>query len=175
MKLFNAILVLTAVVVMSACSGISVKNDYDAKANFSEMKTYDWMPVSKKLQLSDLYVNRIKNAADVEMAAKGIIRSSDNPDFRIAIYFSVKDKLIITETGGFGYGYGYRGMYVSGNVHTQQYEEGTLILDFVDTTSDTMFWRGIATKKLKDNNSPQKRDQAVNQVVKKILDQYPPK
>lgn len=173
MKVYKLLAVLGIVVMLMACSGIQVISDYDTKADFAGMKTYDWMPIPKKMDLSELNVNRIKNAVNAELAKKGLTQTSENPDFAIAVYFGVKEKVNVIDSGGFGYG--YRGSYWGGSVHVQQYEEGMLVLDFVDVKNKSMFWRGAARKKMKDIKSPEKREKAIQEVVRKILAKYPPK
>ena len=67
-----------------------------------------------------------------------------NPDFLIALHGGKQTKLDITD---WGYSYGRHGRFrggpiISGDVY--EYEEGTLILDFVDAQSKELIWRGKA-------------------------------
>ena len=56
-----------------------------------------------------------------------------------------------------------------------QYEEGTLILDFVDADAKELIWRGTATKALDSNPTPEKIEKNIGNVVAKILAKFPPK
>jgi hypothetical protein len=69
-------------------------------------------------------------------------------------------------------GYGYRGL--RGGIVVYQYEEGTLVLDFVDAKKMGLIYRGIATAELLRSGSFEKRQERVNETVEKILKQFPP-
>ena len=55
-----------------------------------------------------------------------------------------------------------------------QYEEGTFILDFVDPESMELIWRGIAQGELRNYSSPVKRYERIDEVVQKVLSNFPP-
>jgi hypothetical protein len=38
-----------------------------------------------------------------------------------------------------------------------------------------MVWRGMATKEVKTQSDPEKRDKSINKAVEKIFKKYPPK
>lgn len=48
------------------------------------------------------------------------------------------------------------------------------IIDFFDTGSKELVWRGSAEGKLHETADPAKRQERVNQGVQKILAQFPP-
>jgi len=172
MKLFQIICLICLGVLFASCSGLSVKSDYDPGVDFAGLKTYDWMPVPEQIGISDLDLARLKKAVDTQLQAKGHSVSSEKPDFLVAVHFGVEDKVRVSNTG---YGYHYGGFYGSSGVRTYQYEEGTLILDFVNPESKNLMWRGSATGELKNLKTPEKREQEINKVVEKILKKFPPK
>ena len=103
--------------------------------------------------------------------------ASDNPDFLIAEHLGKKDKVHVTS---WGYDYGPRVRYWGGywgpaGVTTHEYEEGSLILDFVDTKSKKMIWRGAAKAVVDPSNTPEKREKLINEAVNEILKNFPPK
>ena len=53
-------------------------------------------------------------------------------------------------------------------------EEGTLILDFVDTRSKKMIWRGSANADVSDATTPEKREKIIDDAVENILKYFPP-
>ena len=55
-----------------------------------------------------------------------------------------------------------------------QYEEGTLLLDFVSPRDRQLIWRGSAQSRLRDIKTPEKREARVREVVGKILERFPP-
>ncbi len=160
---------------VSCSSTYDVKHDYDPQTNFSDLKTFDWMQVPEKAGMDGLIVQRVKNAVNAELKAKGFMMTSNNPDFLIANHIGKKDRV---QVSSWGYGYGHRG-YRGGSwgrsgVSTYQYEEGSLILDFVDTKSKKMIWRGVVKAEVQNADTPEKIDTLINEAVKEILKKYPP-
>jgi hypothetical protein len=119
---------------------------------------------------------RIKYAVDHQLGANGLRKTSNNPDFHIATHVGSKDKVRVT-TWGYGYapygryGAGYWG---SGRVDVHQYEEGSLILDFVDPKSKNLIWRGSVKAQIDRATTPKSRDKLINEAVTKILKNFPP-
>jgi hypothetical protein len=56
-----------------------------------------------------------------------------------------------------------------------QYQEGTLVLDFIDAKEKTLAWRAIAQKVLEDAPSPERVQKDLDQIAQKLLEKYPPK
>ena len=171
-KTIQVFLVLFFIAFTVSCSIYDVRYDYDQQTDFTEFKTFGWMQVPEKAGISSLVVQRVKNAVNAELKAKGLMLMSNNPDFLIAVHLGTKDKVQVTD---WGYSYGrYGGYRGSGRISTSQYEEGILILDFVDAKSRKLFWRGTAKAQVQNINTPEKSEKLTNAAVKKILKKYPP-
>ena len=170
MKAIKIFLVLLFIGFTVSCATYNVKYDYDLQANFAEFKTFDWMQVPEKSDIDSLILQRVKNAVNAELKAKGLTLSSNNPDFLIAEHLGKNAKVRVSNYG-YGYGYRYRGYR---GVSTYQYEEGVLILDFVDIKSKKLIWRGSATAVVQNVNTPEKSEKLINGAVKAILKKYPP-
>lgn len=166
-----SIFFLCFVVVSLGCSPVSVRHDYDTTADFSRLKNYSWLPVPVQANINELDVKRIQSAVNSQLQAKGYAMAP-NPDFLIAMHMGSQEKIQVTD---WGYNYGPRGRYWGpGRVDVYQYEEGTLILDFVDTRTKELIWRGVATGEIDRYASPEKREKKINRVVEKILKKFPP-
>lgn len=178
MKKMTIFRLLVCLGFLSGCSPIyGVKYDYNMQTDFSRYHSYDWMPVPEKAFRNDLVVDRVKNAVDSELNAKGLSKTPQSPDFLIAEHLGKKDKLEI-DNWGYVY-YGPRVEYIGGfwgsdEVSTYDYEEGVLILDFVDAGSKKLFWRGAAKAHVQNIDTPQKSEKLIYEAVKKILAKYPP-
>jgi len=179
MKAIHAFFVLFLMGFVVSCSTIyGVQYDYDKQADFKSLKTYDWMTVPEKADIDSLNVERVKKAVNAELQAKGLMMTSKNPDFLIAEHMGKKDKVQVTNWNyGYGPHVGYRGGYYGGRggVSTYEYEEGSLILDFVDAKSNKMIWRGVAKAEVQKTNSPEKAEKLINEAVQEILKNFPPK
>jgi hypothetical protein len=60
------------------------------KLNFSALKTFDWMQAPEKAAVTSLVVQRVKNAVNAELKVKGLMMTSDKPDFLIAEHHGKK-------------------------------------------------------------------------------------
>ena len=92
----------------------------------------------------------------------------------IVFHTGIQDKVQVTD---WGYGYGpYRGWYGGGGVNTYQYQQGTLIIDFVDAESKQLVWRGTAEGVVGEGKTdPEKAQKKIDEIVGKMLKDYPPK
>ena len=171
--IFTCLLVVTLV----SCYQVTIKRDYDPKANFQSLKTYDWLPITAKAEINPINLKRIEKAVDNQLGAKGFNRSSENPDFLIAAQAFKKDKISVMD---YGYDYNYHPGYPRGagyahsDLDVYQYEEGTLILDFIDTKSNEVIWRGSASAALDPKPTPEKQEKRINIAVTKLLKKFPP-
>ena len=78
-------------------------------------------------------------------------------------------------SGGGAYGgrYGWRtGYYDGGNVTTYEYQEGTLIVDLVESPTMELVWRAMIVETLRD--SPEKNAEMTNKGVATAFKTYPP-
>ncbi len=176
MKAIHAFLVLFLMGFVVSCSTIyGVQYDYDKQADFESLKTYDWMTVPEKANINSLNVERVKKAVNAELQTKGLMMTSNNPDFLIAEHLGKKDKVQVTNWGySYGPHGGYRRGYWGARVSTYKYEEGSLILDFVDAKSKEMIWRGVAKAVVNNADTPEKKEKLINEAVQEILKKFPP-
>jgi hypothetical protein len=160
-----------------------VSYDYDKTASFATFKTYahkDGTKVGR--QLID---ERIVAAIDTQMAAKGFTKVEANPDVFVVYHVAFdKQKDISTFSSGYGggygpYGWGWGGGWGGGmSTSTTQVRDiliGTLVVDLADAKKSQLAWRGMATKEVKTQASPEKRDKSIGEAMKKIFKNYPPK
>jgi len=133
---------------------------------------------------------RFVTAVENNLDSKGLIHNSTKPDLKIAVHFGKQRKVEITNWG-YSYapnkyytGYGYRHLdryehatdYIStGGVSVYEYEQGTLILDFIDTSSNQLIWRATAKAIISPASTPEKQTKKVNDAVNTILEHFPPK
>jgi len=176
MKFLKLCLVLVSILVTTSCTSIKVVHDYDTKADFSSLRTFDWIPVSAEEGISSLNVRRVKDAINTRLIAKGFVMASGRPDFLVAMHVVRKQKIRVTD---WGYHYGpyrpYRQTHLGmGRMDVDQYEEGTLIIDMVDSRSKELIWRGTATSTLESGRTPEEQEKKINEAVEKILSNFPP-
>lgn len=174
---------LFIMIVAAACSSVKISSDYDKSADFSSYKTYAFTPEAQKMVgINDLNRNRLLNAIETELAAKGFSKAESNPDVLIDLQLKGEQKQTATATnsgGYYGYGYGYRygmgGGMSTTTINYDTYVDGTLFVDMIDTKKNQLVWQGRGTKTVDPDASQKKREDNINYAVKQIFTKYPPK
>lgn len=167
-KLFFYLSLVSLTSILLSCSSVRVSVDYDREADFSMYKTYAfYKPGIDAVEISDLDKRRILRAIDNELSEKGMLKT-DNPDILINIFTEEQENInIYQDNFGWGWGWGMPMTQVSSNV------EGTLFIDFIDLRKNRLVWQGIGTGIL--SLEMDKKEARINEIVRKILKNYPPK
>lgn len=170
------------VLILASCSTVSVTTDYDRSASFSKYKTYSLASAENGQKLSPSSEAALQNALRSEMAKKGIVeKKSGKPDIAIARHVFLQDKISVDQSADWGYaragywpyGYGYYNGW-DGSPHSyvdvHQYTQGTMILDFVDTKSNKLVFRGKGTAV---TGKPEANADKITQAVTRIVADLP--
>ncbi|MCS5635808.1 MAG: DUF4136 domain-containing protein [Myxococcota bacterium] len=173
--------------LLVSCSTTKVNNDYDPSVDFATLKNYAWLEKANPneaptIRDNTLLRNRIERSVDAVLDAKGLNKvPRDEADFLISQHIGIQQKLQVDTTQyGYGYGFGYGawggpiGGYPSQTTTVSQYDEGTLMLDFVDPEDNNLIWRGTGQSRVRKTSNPEEREKLIRAVVDKILAQFPP-
>jgi len=164
--------------MMFLFAGISaaqqVKTDYDRAADFAQYKTYSWEHVETK---DPLFVDRIKNAVNATLAARGWTQVESGGDVSIvAIQMTSNQQTLTTFYNGFGGGWGWRrfggGGIGEATTTTETYKVGTLVVDLFDAKTKKLLWRGASSDTLSNNSD--KNIKNLDKGVEKMFKQFPP-
>ena len=188
----NAGLILC--LMLMGCATLDVSVDYDTAANLAALRTYDWS-TSAQEKAGDLLIDsdtllqqRVVSAVEGELARRGYRRTRQQPEFLISFFFTRAPKLgaagypSLPIYGGFfggpyagywGSGYYYPGYYGYG-MYPRPYEEGLLVIDFVDPTSRKLLWRGMVRDVIRFQESPENRNLRIHRAVAAALQRFPP-
>jgi len=164
----------TGMVLLIATASFAqqVKTDYDREANFNQYKTYSW----EKVQTQDsLWVDRIKEAVNTDLAAKGWTPVQSGGDVAIvAVETTQNQQTLDTFYDGFGCGWRWRGFGGFGDSTTtvETYKVGTLVVDLFDPKTKKLIWRGSASDAL--SNKSDKNIRNLDKGVQKMFDHFPP-
>ena len=154
-------------------------HDFDKTANFAGFKTYAFKDGTKVGQ--PLIDDRIVAALEKELATKGLTKSEANPDVIVVYHVAFdKEKDISTYSSGYGggygpYGWGWGGGMTTTSTQVRDILVGTLVIDVADAKKSQVVWRGMGVKEVNTQANPDKRDKSINEAVKKIFKNYPPK
>ena len=184
--LFNFLVI---VFFISGCSTLKVTNDYNPDFSFAEFQFYNWIPDvpattgDPRIDGNTLLHDRVRNAIDDQLAAKGYVKSkTDKPDFWVTYHFTLdKQTEIQTINGYYNYGPGwgwrnrdYYSPYYGSETYVYTYEQGTLIVDIVDPSNRKLVWRGSVTDKVNFSNTPEQKIQKIREAVARLFMQFPP-
>lgn len=144
--------------------------DYDHAANFNQLKTYSW---SKVHTANSLWDERVKQAIDKQMAAKGWTLVTSGGDVSlVAVEKTSVQQQYDTFYDGFG-GWRRGGGIGLSTTTVDNYKVGTLIVSMFDGNSKQLIWRGTSTSDLSGN--PDKNTKKLDQDVTKMFKKFPPK
>ena len=183
-----SVLILVLAALGTACSSVRTQYDFDPNTDFSAWRSYAWYP-SESPPTGDprldnpLLHGRIEAAVDRALGAGGFTKMQDRePDFYVNYHLSTEERLDVrtmnrTYAGG-PHRHRWRGAGWNGVGWTEtvvdQYEEGTLVIDFVDVSVRRLVWRGSGTRRLSRDPQPDRVTQRVNEAVDEILARFPP-
>ena len=183
-NLFKAASFLLVLVLLNACSSISVAADYDTNVKFSEYKTFAFFKTGiDRAEISDLDKRRILRAIEAELLNKGLTKS-ENPDLLISLFTASQQRVDVYNNyygyGGWGWGgWGrYGGYYGPGwgygwnqqpSVSTST--QGQLFIDLLDANKKELIWQGVGTGYL--TTKMDKKDALIKEFVTKIMAKYP--
>jgi len=157
---------LLGMLVISA-SAQSVQSDYDRSFRFSDLKTFSFATqrrgATDPLKGDSLNDGHIRNGLESQLTANGFRMETEKPDFVIAYYVTTKNKFNVQD-----YGYGPPRWFGSRDIRVNQYEEGTLMVDFIDAKNNQVIWRGRASGTLEMKGV----DKKISKSVEKLIKQY---
>ncbi len=158
-----------------SCSTVRVSYDYDKQVDFSRYKTYNYYS-DMVTGLSELDNNRLMNSFDDLMSAKGLSISAD-PDFYVNVRSEEYDN---PNAGGVGVSMGGTGRNVGGGMTIgmplgRAAMTRYMTFAFIDEDGVGLFWQAQSESGFNLNASPAVRDQQILELVKKVLDGFPPK
>jgi hypothetical protein len=145
----------------------------DRSANFSSYHTYMWQASPNPAH--GLWDQRIVEAVDKQLQAKGLTKVTSNPDLWVVYSNSIKDEKTVAGAGyGLGptWGWGNSGTNAAVNT-TFVFQVGTLVVEMADTKDKQLVWRGSVSDTINDNSD--KNIKTLDKAVAKLFKGYPPK
>ena len=161
---------LFVVALATAVFADNVSVDYDHAANFNQVKTYSW---SRVHTANSIWDDRVKDAVDKELAAKGWTQVPSGGDVAlVAIEKTSVQQQYDTFYDSFG-GFRRFGGFGESTTSVDNYRVGTLMVSMFDRDSKQLIWRGTSTSDLSGN--PDKNSKKLDQDVAKMFKKFPPK
>ncbi|WP_026976527.1 DUF4136 domain-containing protein [Flavobacterium tegetincola] len=175
MKIIRCLPILL-VFILASCSSVSVYNDFDKNADFTQYKTFAFYKAGvDKVEISDLDKKRVLKAIEAQMLAKGFTKS-ENPDILINFFTKSREQVDVNSFNsgwGYGWGFGWNPYMWGGNrTSVRTSTNGTLFIDMIDAKKKEMIWQGEGQGEIFRNQD--KKEERIQEFVTQILKQYPP-
>ncbi len=148
--------------------------EHDPSASFAAYRTYDWMPRAGGTPQgpageADDFDWRVRTEVEGQLRNKGLYQRALRPDLLIGYRVQVRE--LTTDSVQAYYWYRRSGGAESPQeTFVQGYEEGTLILDFVDPATKRLLWRGWASAVINRSGQPDR----IREAIRQMMQQYPP-
>lgn len=187
MKHIWSVMLVGVLLVFASCSGYKYNTTKVQSLDFSQYKTYGWLPpvdsLSKNYFNNDIARDNIMSTANRELAARGLTYSKENPDvlFRYITIVNNKSRMVYGHSGwGFGgpwgyyspwWGYGW-GMGGSYPVAKEKVRYSHLIIEARDRRTNSVVWQARGSGQIK---TPEASINKLPEVVQGIFKEYPAK
>lgn len=153
--------------LLTACaSAPTTFSNADPTTDFSQYRTFGYFSTlsTDDARYQSLVSNFLKVAVAQELVSRGLDHDATNPDLRVNFYINTKEKIktrSVPTAGGYygyrdpfydpwgGYGGGFGGGY---ETRVDQFTEGTLNIDVVDTKTKKLVWEGSVVGRLTKND-----------------------
>lgn len=182
---FIAIIILA---FLTGCSSIEVSHDYDQDTNFTKIKTYQWLPESMQSKpktanferKSPFLAKRIKRSIENNMLKKGLVIKDNKADAYITYRMKQNKKTMRQPKTKIGIGLGSVFNYGFGSVgfdltpETETFQQGHLTIDIQDKNKN-LLWQGKSTSPISEHPTPAETTELINDIIDKLLEEYPPK
>lgn len=186
MRAVALVTVLTALLLSQVgCSSYPLTTDYDLDYDFAALerfaiKTERHQPESSDY-VSPLALDRLRNSLQFELG-KFYLQDIHQPDFWVQYHVVVEDKVSVRQYDDYyGYQHSYsrwHGAYPyrapTTRTEVNEYQQGTVVVDMIDAKTNKAIWRGVVTGKVKERDNPQDSEQAIRELVEKMLEDFPP-
>ena len=178
LSLRPAVLALAAGAMLAACSSVTVNTDWNTAVDFTQYKTYAWLPDTVDKDLDQIAVNNITNAIDGELQKHGLQKVTSDPQLYVTFraHRSSYTQYTTVSTGyGYGYGWGgwgYGGVGVS-TTSASQVPTGNLIVAIVDPKMNQLVWRANASADLASD--AEGRASQLRDAMSQMFQEFPPK
>jgi hypothetical protein len=185
-RVMKRLLVLPLVLFLAGASEAlaqDVRYNFARDADFTQYKTYKWVPLKGETTLNSLQEQQVKGTVDNELAKKGLMRTdADSADLYLGYQAAVStEKQYTSFDTGWGYGPGWYGggWYGGGGMSTTTGTTSTiyigqLALDMYASGTKALVWRGAASKTLDTKAKPEKQQKNLEKAVAKLLKNFPP-
>ena len=150
---------------VSATAASEVKSDYDRSFDLSKLRSFQFSDPGRRhpkdvLAMDEMAAKRLRSAIQNNLVALGVPQRTGAADFEVSYFATLRNQTQVTASG--------RPRWGMGSVWVNQYAEGTVIVEFRDSKSGELVWRGFVTGVV----DPEKSEEKINKGIKKLVEQF---
>ena len=159
--------------MLTACASLTVRSYSAPEFNFTEYQTYNWGPADAaatgdpRLDNNPFFRERLQADVERQLATRGLEKTASGiPDLLIHHHESVEQRIAVPAVD--------REHGTCRDCRPTIYEAGTLTIDFVDTRTNRLVWRGWAEGAVDGVIDDQEwMEQKIDEAVIRILARLP--
>ena len=164
-----------AAFALTSCASMNVGSYLERENNFGRYRTYSWAPAEAletgdpRLDNNPFFHERVQADVEKQLAIRGFEKmASGVPDVLIHYHASVSQRIDVNAVDREN---GYCDQ--SDGCRPYVYQEGTLLIDLVDTRTDRVVWRGWTGDTVDVIDNQHLMEQQIDKAVARILQRLP--
>ena len=165
--------VAISALTLTGCATMNVSSFVERRIDFTQYHTYNWGPDDQlatgdpRLDNNPFFLERLQTDVEKQLATRGFEKATSGaPELVLHYHASVNQRLDVT---GADQKYGY-----CDDCKAYVYDAGTLLLDFVDTRTNKLVWRGWAEGSMDGAIDNQEwMEKRIDEAVTRILERLP--
>jgi hypothetical protein len=160
---------LCALLLVGCAGQIQTNTTYDDSADFAAYRTFAQAPAptyaSDMPGYSEITGRNIQDQIANNLQQKGLQAASwDDADLQVSFTLGGQARQDTEYWGGWGW-------YGAGEVETENYVQGSLVIDMADRAKKRLVWHGFGTENLFSEGAS---DGTIARAVDAVLAKYPP-
>ena len=173
------LIILALLLGVFSCGGsrVIVENDQYKDFSLTDFSTFDFFEIDAPISENPDFnknISYLEETISKELLARGLTKSSTNPDLKINLGIKIEDKVQTRTTSLATDPFMYTGQrsytWKSEEVPVNTYREGSLTIHFVESESNHAVWVGTINKVIpeKSKNKPAAIEEAVAEIFKEL-------
>lgn len=173
----TAALVAALIAAGCASSGPHTRIDRDPAADLRSYKSFAFYEPApgRGARYATLTTQRLRESTRAQLEKQGYVQVAppQQPDLRVNVALQVdqKQELRSSPSGAAG-PHGWRAWSGASQLETQNYRDGTLVVDLVDARRHALVWRGVAEGRV-DAKAMQEPGAAIEAAVAELFEGFP--
>ena len=161
--------VLGLLLLLGCTNQVKINTTYDDSVDFGSYQTFAQAPPPNAVPgfpgYSEITGRQIQERIAYDLEQKGLRPASwEEADLQVSFTLGGQARQDSEYWGGWGW-------YGPGEITTESYVQGSLVIDMADRVRQRLVWHGYGTE---DVFSQPKNDEALLRAIDAILEKYPP-